>query len=298
MMFILNIGLGWVSVVLAFLLSIIYILRVVNKYFFDNKHPFLTKWNKKLRKPHIALGKVVLATALIHGLSSTVDVLSLNYGTYVFVVMVLLGVTFDLKKQLKPFKGFMFYHRILTLAMVILLVLHLLDVGIMGPSNFINGAKLSLGLFDESTIGEMVNEPIEDSKVESETETKEVAEEVIEEVIELNNGRLYSDGTYTGVATGFSEGLTVEVVIKDNQIISVVIVEHFEMNENFWGIPVQLIPELIIEAQDPLVDSVSGASMTSIGIMNATINALEEAIIEGDLPELQELPKGRGNKNH
>lgn len=283
MTFILNIVLGWVSVVLVFLLSVIYILRVVNKQFFDNKQPTLKKLNKGLRKPHILLGKLALLTAFIHGLTSTGEILSFNYGTYVFVFMLLLGVSFMLKKQLKAYMGFMFYHRILTLITIVLLVIHLIDIGIMGPTNFINGAKLALGQYE---VSEVVNTDQLDT------------EEVPEDVVVLNNGRLYEDGIYTGVATGFGEGLTVEVIILDNQITSVEVVAHNEMNENFWGIPVELIPGQIVSTQDPVVDVVTGASMTSTGIINATINALEQALIEGELPDPVELSNNKGKGKH
>ena len=113
-------------------------------------------------------------------------------------------------------------------------------------------------------------------------------------VASVMNGIVYDDGTYTGVAQGFGEGLTVELVIKDRTIISVEVVDHNEREEKYYGTPIATIPGAIVDAQNPIVDSVSGATCTSYGIMNACIDALSQAISSGDLPETLELPESKG----
>lgn len=107
----------------------------------------------------------------------------------------------------------------------------------------------------------------------------------------------YTDGTYTGVAQGFGDDLTVEVVIADNLIESIEVVAHNEHEEKYYGEPIATIPDLIVEAQDPIVDTVSGATYTSTGIINATIDALSQALISGELPDALELAENSGHKH-
>ncbi len=44
------------------------------------------------------------------------------------------------------------------------------------------------------------------------------------------------------------------------------------------------------------MDAVSGATYTSYGIQNAVIDALDDALISGDLPEQEEI--SRSGKGH
>ena len=127
--------------------------------------------------------------------------------------------------------------------------------------------------------------------IEAEASDLDLSEIIPEEL----KGNVYKDGLYTGTAKGFGEGLTVEVVIEDHLIVGIEVVAHNEHQERFYGTPIATIPGDIVEAQDPIVDSVSGATCTSYGIMNATIDALSQAIISGQLPEMLTLPESKGH---
>lgn len=81
------------------------------------------------------------------------------------------------------------------------------------------------------------------------------------------------DGTYTGVGTGFGGDITVEVTVSGNKITDITVLEHGE-SPGFWENAEDAIPEAIIDAQDYDVDAVSGATMSSNGIMNAVFDAL------------------------
>ncbi len=87
----------------------------------------------------------------------------------------------------------------------------------------------------------------------------------------------YADGCYTGVASGFRPGVTVQVTIKNGSITDIQIVDHNEVGAQYWQKPMELIPEEIIERQYTKVDAVGGATCTSRGIMSAVENALEQA---------------------
>lgn len=100
---------------------------------------------------------------------------------------------------------------------------------------------------------------------------------LLERVQGLNYDNLM-DGTYYGEAEGFGPGMKVEVIIEDSNITAVNIIEHNEREERFYGPAMAQIPQVIIETQSTSVDIVSGATYTSIGILEAVEKALEEAV--------------------
>jgi uncharacterized protein with FMN-binding domain len=84
------------------------------------------------------------------------------------------------------------------------------------------------------------------------------------------------DGTYTGTADGYMPSLTVEVVVKGGKIASVAVVKNYETPRWFRAV-VGVIPSAIVKAQGTKVDSVSGATCSSYGIMSAVEAALKGA---------------------
>jgi len=97
---------------------------------------------------------------------------------------------------------------------------------------------------------------------------------------EINNSSVankqekYKDGTYTGIGQGKSPELKVVVTVKDSKIASVEIVSN---NETKGREALDVVPKEIIEKQSTDVDTVSGATMTSKGIMMAVNDALSQA---------------------
>lgn len=84
----------------------------------------------------------------------------------------------------------------------------------------------------------------------------------------------YEDGTYEGTGRGFGGDIRVEVEVKDTKIVSVEILEHDE-TPNISDSALEEIPKAIIEAQDMEVETVSGATATSKGIIKAVEDALK-----------------------
>lgn len=85
-----------------------------------------------------------------------------------------------------------------------------------------------------------------------------------------------ADGTYQGVADAFRGPMTVAITVKNGQIISVEVVDHSD-DRKWFNRAVSMVPDWIIEAQSTDVDSVSGATYSSLGIINAAKNALRNA---------------------
>jgi len=93
--------------------------------------------------------------------------------------------------------------------------------------------------------------------------------------INKSEQKKYKDGTYTGVGKGKNPDLKVAVTIKDNKITNVEIVSN---NETKGKEALNTVPKKIIDTQSTSVDVVSGATMTSKGIMMAVNDALSQAV--------------------
>ena len=107
------------------------------------------------------------------------------------------------------------------------------------------------------------------------TNTTETVEDTTDnEVI----NKVYNDGTYTGSATGYKPNLTVSVTIKNDLITNIEVVSSSETPE-FLVRAESIIPEDIIDSQSIKVSIVSGATRSSVGIINAVNNALSKAKI-------------------
>lgn len=95
------------------------------------------------------------------------------------------------------------------------------------------------------------------------------------ESIDITNGT-YNDGIYNGTADGYSQNLKVQVEISDGKISDIEIVSHNE-TPGFYEKAFESVPDAIIKKQSTAVDTVSGATYSSLGIINAVNNALNSA---------------------
>lgn len=89
----------------------------------------------------------------------------------------------------------------------------------------------------------------------------------------------YKAGTYTGTAAGKNGDVTVEVVLSDNAIDSVTVKDQKE-TAGIADPALEQIPAAIVEAQSTAVDTVSGATITSQAIIDATNAALTSAGVD------------------
>jgi uncharacterized protein with FMN-binding domain len=149
----------------------------------------------------------------------------------------------------------------------------------------ISGATYSsrgiLGAIENALTGETVE--IEAPKKE------EPVTELVQDTYEApQNG--YQDGTYTGTATGFGGDITVEVVIENGKISAIRVISANGETKSYWNKAIAVI-DRAVSANSPNVDTVSGATYSSTGILNAVKRALAQAAV-GEVEDLTvvELP--------
>ena len=87
----------------------------------------------------------------------------------------------------------------------------------------------------------------------------------------------YKDGTYTGEADGFGGPIQVKVTVENGEITDIEVVSAEKEDGAYLTMAMDVIPNLI-EAQSADVDTISGATFSSTGIINAVEAALEEAV--------------------
>ena len=82
------------------------------------------------------------------------------------------------------------------------------------------------------------------------------------------------DGTYDGSAENGPVRVKAKITISDQKIADIDLIEH-----RTWkgGAAEGIIPHRIIETQSTKVDIVSGATMSSVAIMNAVEDAIQKA---------------------
>lgn len=102
--------------------------------------------------------------------------------------------------------------------------------------------------------------------------SKNIKEDTQEEEQKAVGSFELEDGVYKGTGTGFAGDITVSVQIQDKQIVSIDIIS-FSDDEAFFT-RAKAVIDIIIEGQTLDVDTVSGATFSSRGIINAVKNAL------------------------
>lgn len=97
----------------------------------------------------------------------------------------------------------------------------------------------------------------------------------------------YRDGVYTGEAQGFGGPIAVQVTIQSDTITDITILSHDGETTSYFSRARQVIPA-ILTANSPEVDSVSGATYSSAGILNAVKSALAKAAADGSAEEAEQ----------
>ena len=95
----------------------------------------------------------------------------------------------------------------------------------------------------------------------------------VESTVTAPNG--FADGTYEGSAEGYNGPVTVRVTIRGGKIASVDLVSHEDDAQFLWAWA--QIPGAIVATQSTNVDTVSGATYSSKGIIAAVQQALKKA---------------------
>lgn len=113
------------------------------------------------------------------------------------------------------------------------------------------------------------------SQVNTSPNTSNDAPAIAEPTPEPVITKTYTDGRYSGSAQGCNGTIAVSVTISDDTITKIVIADHKD-DEPFISNASAVINS-IIATQSTSVDAVSGATLSSNGIINAVANALASA---------------------
>ena len=101
---------------------------------------------------------------------------------------------------------------------------------------------------------------------------------------DASTGQHYAAGTYSASFLGKFAPVTVEVTFDETSIVSVKVVSH-EETEYISDRAIEEIPSRIVEFQSTGVDSITGATLTSVAIKNAVEDCAEQA--GGDVEALR-----------
>ena len=149
----------------------------------------------------------------------------------------------------------------------------------------------------------------EDELTETETIIESAGMESVEETeventeaaVVLDGAFDLADGTYEGSANGFSGKIKVSVVIKNQTIRSINILSNSD-DEAFFNRAKEGVTASIIAKQSTDVDTVSGATYSSRGIINAVKDALSSSdgeeqtvVAKGDFALNEGYYEGTGN---
>ena len=112
----------------------------------------------------------------------------------------------------------------------------------------------------------------------------------------VEDAAAYKDGTYYGSGTGFGGPLKVMVEISGGKIASIRIVENSD-GSDYISKAASLI-DSIIATQSTNVDTVSGATYSSVGIIQAVRDALSQAAVNGTSDTSQNNNNNSNNSNN
>lgn len=167
------------------------------------------------------------------------------------------------------------------------------------------GAVVSLSYYTAPVYGS----ESEDELTETETIIESAGMESVEETeventeaaVVLDGAFDLADGTYEGSANGFSGKIKVSVVIKNQTIRSINILSNSD-DEAFFNRAKEGVTASIIAKQSTDVDTVSGATYSSRGIINAVKDALSSSdgeeqtvVAKGDFALNDGYYEGTGN---
>ena len=152
---------------------------------------------------------------------------------------------------------------------------------------FINVAVIAIAIVGYNGILTNREKTDEIAKLESEKLARKNAEEQVAQgkskdtqadadASEESEGA-YKDGTYEGEADGFGGPIQVKVTVENGEITDIEVVSAEKEDGAYLTMAMDVIPNLI-EAQSADVDTISGATFSSTGIINAVEAALEEAV--------------------
>lgn len=93
---------------------------------------------------------------------------------------------------------------------------------------------------------------------------------------ESNTGGSYKDGIYEGSGTGFGGEITVSVTVTQGKVADITVLNADGEDPAYYNQALTVLDK-IISAQSAEVDTVSGATFSSTGLIDAAADALGKA---------------------
>lgn len=87
----------------------------------------------------------------------------------------------------------------------------------------------------------------------------------------------FQDGTYEGTSPGYGGDITVSVTVSGGKISSIDILSAAGEDAAYLNMSKPMLDE-IVKTQNLEVDTISGATLSSVGMRNAVILALQQAL--------------------
>lgn len=309
---------AWISVLLTILLALKFVAGALAK---RNRARGL---NRFLHKIHIPLGIAILVTGLAHGLLAGnrpgaslsevylgQELLTWNAGTLCFILFILLAISYLLRKKLR--KSWMPLHRAMTVAAVTALACHLMVTGVSLDDLLVAQpvqqpavqAQVTASMAPERSAEPTAEPTAAPTAAPAETETPSPApdssvEETGQEPVVVSeeptlppvtfSGAVLADGVYTGSGEGFKGTITVEATVEGGAVTDITVVSHQDTPSYFdWALP---ILDQMQQEQSLEVDAVTGATYSSAGLLAAVYDALDDAVLEGELAVATITPTG------
>lgn len=89
-------------------------------------------------------------------------------------------------------------------------------------------------------------------------------------------GPYATDGVFTGTAQGYGGAVTTQVTVENGYITAVEVVDHSGETEAYFS-QAEPLTGAVVDAQTTAVDTVSGATFSSAGILNSASAALQQS---------------------
>lgn len=115
-----------------------------------------------------------------------------------------------------------------------------------------------------------------DTAADSDTTDSSEADDNTTDDITTDSDYVYKDGTYTGEAEGYGGTIQVEVTLAGDEITSINVVSAPGEDSAYLS-QAESVINSVISSQSTDVDTVSGATFSSTGILNAVDEALGKA---------------------
>ena len=187
-----------------------------------------------------------------------------------------------------------FYMRVISLLLVILAVLFY-NSSMKAQANEKEIAALTdkvdtlqeqqnelLSALETSYVNRMQNQAASAGSGSSDTDTAgddkttDTSDGNAEDTATADSDNVYKDGTYTGEAEGYGGTIQVEVTLTGDEITSINVVSAPGEDSAYLS-QAESVIDSILSAQSTDVDTVSGATFSSTGILNAVDAALGKA---------------------